>query len=111
MHAPLKPLETPVLADASAVATRPIGALRAFLTLLVIAHHTVLTYHPYAPAPKAFTAQPILWTAFPVVDPQKFGGLRPADPGQRPVLHVADVPGLGSVRRRKLEGQGARAAS
>jgi hypothetical protein len=73
MHAPLKPLETPVLADAS-TRNAPVGAVRAFLTLLVVAHHTALTYHPYAPPPKAFTAQPILWTAFPVVDPQKFGG-------------------------------------
>ncbi len=48
--------------------------MRAFLTLLVVAHHAVLTYHPYAPPPKAFTAEPILWTAFPVVDPQKFAG-------------------------------------
>lgn len=73
MHAPLKSLETPALAG-SAARNAPIGAMRAFLTLLVIAHHAVLTYHPYAPPPKAFTAPPILWTAFPVVDPQKFAG-------------------------------------
>lgn len=77
MHAPLKPLENPAqtgaLADASA-RNAPIGALRAFLTLLVIAHHAVLTYHPYAPPPKGFAEPPILWTAFPVVDPQRFAG-------------------------------------
>ena len=73
MHAPLKPLETSAASDTSA-RNAPVGALRAFLTLLVIAHHAVLTYHPYAPPPKAFAAPPILWTAFPVVDPQKFGG-------------------------------------
>ncbi len=71
MHAPLNATERSTVAhDRNA----PIGALRAFVTLLVIAHHAVLTYHPYAPPPKAFDAQPILWTAFPVVDPQKFGG-------------------------------------
>ena len=72
MHAPLKSLETSAAAEAR---NAPIGAVRAFLTLLVIAHHAVLTYHPYAPPPKAgFATPPILWTAFPVVDPQKFGG-------------------------------------
>ena len=77
MHAPLKSIETSAqtgaLADALA-RNAPIGAVRAFLTLLVVAHHAMLTYHPYAPAPKAFAAPPILWTAFPIVDPQKFGG-------------------------------------
>ena len=73
MHAPLKPLETSAASDISA-RNAPVGALRAFLTLLVIAHHAVLTYHPSAPPPKASAAPPILWTAFPVVDPQKFGG-------------------------------------
>ncbi len=77
MHAPLKSIETPAQTGAQADASArnaPIGAVRAFLTLLVVAHHAALTYHPYAPVPKAFAAPPILWTAFPVVDPQKFGG-------------------------------------
>ncbi|MBO9557285.1 MAG: acyltransferase [Caulobacter sp.] len=73
MHAPLKSLETPAPAGPAA-RNAPIGAMRAFLTLLVIAHHAVLTYHPYAPPPKAFTAAPMLWPAFPVVDSQKFAG-------------------------------------
>jgi hypothetical protein len=73
MHAPLSATERSTAAQIGG-RNAPIGALRAFVTLLVIAHHAVLTYHPYAPAPKAFDAQPILWTAFPVVDPQKFGG-------------------------------------
>ena len=73
MHAPLSATERSTVAQIGG-RNAPIGALRAFVTLLVIAHHTALAYHPYAPAPKAFDAQPILWTAFPVVDPQKFGG-------------------------------------
>jgi hypothetical protein len=73
MHAPLSATERSTLARVGG-RNAPIGALRAFVTLLVIAHHTALAYHPYAPPPKAFDAQPILWTAFPVVDPQKFGG-------------------------------------
>lgn len=73
MHAPLRATERSTLAQTGG-RNAPIGALRAFVTLLVIAHHAVLTYHPYAPPPKAFDAQPILWTAFPIVDSQKFGG-------------------------------------
>ncbi|WP_343698469.1 acyltransferase [Caulobacter sp.] len=73
MHAPLSATERSTLVQIGG-RNAPIGALRAFITLLVIAHHAVLTYHPYAPPPKAFDALPILWTAFPVVDPQKFGG-------------------------------------
>lgn len=73
MHAPLSATERSTVAQIGG-RNAPIGALRAFITLLVIAHHTALAYHPYAPPPKAFDAQPILWTAFPVVDPQKFGG-------------------------------------
>jgi hypothetical protein len=73
MHAPLSATERSTVAQIGG-RNAPIGALRAFVTLLVIAHHTALAYHPFAPPPKAFDAQPILWTAFPVVDPQKFGG-------------------------------------
>jgi peptidoglycan/LPS O-acetylase OafA/YrhL len=53
-----------------------VGNLRAFVTLLVIAHHAVLAYHPYAPAPPAsFTAEPMLWQAFPVVDGHRWPGI------------------------------------
>src|SRR5215472_9435266 len=45
------------------------GYLRAFLVVLVVAHHAVLAYHPYAPPPPAsLVAQPRFWQAFPVVD-------------------------------------------
>lgn len=51
-----------------------IGYLRAFLTLLVVAHHAALAYHPYAPEPPhTLTAVPRLWQAFPVVDSQRSG--------------------------------------
>ncbi len=71
MHALLKVPDN-TLGGGESGRNAPIGALRAFVTLLVVAHHTVLIYNPYAPPPKAFDAQPILWTAFPVVDPRKF---------------------------------------
>jgi peptidoglycan/LPS O-acetylase OafA/YrhL len=52
-----------------------IGYLRAFVTVLVVAHHAALAYHPYAPAPLAsLIAQPRLWPAFPVVDAQRWSG-------------------------------------
>ena len=50
----------------------PIDALRASVTLLVIAHHAALAYHPFAPPPPAaLSTPPVWWTAFPVVDAQR----------------------------------------
>jgi len=52
-----------------------IGYLRAFITLLVVAHHSALAYQPYAPERNAtLLAQPRWWLAFPVVDPHKWMG-------------------------------------
>lgn len=50
-----------------------IGYLRAFITVLVVAHHAALAYAPFAPpvAP-SFAAPPRWWQAFPIVDPQKW---------------------------------------
>jgi hypothetical protein len=50
--------------------------LRSFITVLVVAHHAVLAYHPYGPQPAAGFAQaPMLWRAFPVLDPAKAPGI------------------------------------
>ena len=47
----------------------PIGYLRGFIVALVVAHHSALAYHPYAPPlPASLVAKPHWWTAFPVVD-------------------------------------------
>lgn len=51
----------------------PIGYLRAFVTLLVVAHHAVLAYHPYAPAAHASLRTEQWWMAFPVVDSARSG--------------------------------------
>ncbi len=52
-----------------------LGYLRAFLVVLVVAHHAAMAYHPFAPPPPAsLVTQPRWWTAFPVVDPQRWGG-------------------------------------
>jgi fucose 4-O-acetylase-like acetyltransferase len=52
------------------------GYLRAFITLLVVAHHAALAYHPFAPPPPAsLTDQPRIWPAFPVVDPERWSGI------------------------------------
>ena len=46
-----------------------LGYLRAFITVLVLAHHAMLAYCPFAPQPPvSLTAQPRWWQAFPVVD-------------------------------------------
>jgi len=51
-----------------------IGYLRAFLTVLVLAHHSVLAYHPAAPPPPASLLAPSRWwQAFPVVDSHHWG--------------------------------------
>ncbi len=51
-----------------------LGYLRAMIVVLVVAHHAVLAYHPFAPpAPASLAAQPRWWQAFPVVDPQRGG--------------------------------------
>lgn len=48
---------------------------RATLTLLVIAHHAALAYHPYAPPAGAFTRANMIWGAFPVVDAARAPGI------------------------------------
>lgn len=49
-----------------------IGYLRTFVILLVLAHHAVLAYHPFAPAAQpSLLDQPRWWQAFPVLDSQR----------------------------------------
>ncbi len=51
-----------------------IGYLRAVVTVMVLAHHAVLAYHPYMPGPPtSMLAQPRLWQAFPVMDSHRSG--------------------------------------
>jgi peptidoglycan/LPS O-acetylase OafA/YrhL len=52
-----------------------VGYLRAFVTVLVVAHHAALAYHPFAPPPiTPLAASPRWWPAFPVVDGARWGG-------------------------------------
>jgi len=52
-----------------------IGYLRAFVTLLVLAHHALLAYCPFAPPPPtSLLLQPRWWQAFPVVDTARWSG-------------------------------------
>lgn len=54
----------------------PLGYLRMFLTLMVVAHHAVLAYHPYAPPiPPTLDGTSLIWAAFPVVDSAKWKGI------------------------------------
>ena len=47
----------------------PLSYLRAFVTLLVVAHHSGLAYTMFKmPRMPSFTTLPILWTAYPVID-------------------------------------------
>jgi len=52
-----------------------IGYLRSFITVLVVAHHAMLAYYPFAPgAPANLIVQPRWWQAFPVVDSARWIG-------------------------------------
>src|ERR1051326_1286817 len=52
-----------------------IGYLRAFITMLVVAHHAAIAYATFTPpvAP-SLAAPPRWWQAFPIVDAQKWAG-------------------------------------
>lgn len=53
----------------------PIDYLRAFITMLVVAHHSFIGYAKFVPSPNTvFGAQPYLWSVFPVVDSQRWSG-------------------------------------
>ena len=68
-------LAAPTSAPVTAKYNSAVGYLRAFIVALVVAHHTALAYHQYAPPPPAsLLAQPRWWTAFPIVDPHKWSG-------------------------------------
>jgi peptidoglycan/LPS O-acetylase OafA/YrhL len=55
-----------------------LGYLRAFLVVLVVAHHAVLAYFSFAPpAPASLIPQPRWWQAFPVFDSHKWSGAAP----------------------------------
>ncbi len=52
-----------------------IAYLRAFIVVVVLAHHSVLAYLPLVPPPAtSLGAQPRSWRAFPVVDSQRWMG-------------------------------------
>jgi len=52
-----------------------VGYLRACVTALVVAHHAILAYHPFAPPPPAsLNGGPQWWRAFPVVDSHRWVG-------------------------------------
>jgi hypothetical protein len=53
----------------------PLGSLRAFITVVVVAHHAFLAYHPYAPPPARSLGESLLWTAFPIVDSRRAPGI------------------------------------
>ena len=73
------PSPVPQAIAAPVVQARPeynvaIGYLRALVTVMVLAHHAVLAYHPYIPAaPTSMLTQPRLWQAFPVMDSHRSG--------------------------------------
>lgn len=70
------PESNPVTASSGApVRSAALDLTRAAITLLVIAHHSVLAYHRYAPPAGKFTGDNLIWAAFPVIDPARGPGL------------------------------------
>jgi hypothetical protein len=70
---------TPPMASTTATAgsyNLAVGYLRAFVTLLVVAHHAVLAYCPFVPPaePASLLPQPRWWQGFPVVDSHRWAG-------------------------------------
>ena len=53
-----------------------LGYLRSALTLLVVLHHSLLAYMGFAPPTQPAMDASLLWTAFPIVDSQRWS---PAD--------------------------------
>lgn len=68
---PIDPLPAPGLPARDAT----LDLARVSITLLVIAHHAVLAYHPYAPPAGTFTRESLIWGAFPVLDSARATGL------------------------------------
>jgi hypothetical protein len=67
---PLEATSTPRVSDDVAM-----GTLRAVLTVLVLAHHSVIAYAPFAPTPSgSLLTEPRWWGGFPVVDSQRWAG-------------------------------------
>ncbi|MDY7092160.1 MAG: acyltransferase [Acidobacteriota bacterium] len=72
----MTPDPSPGLIAPSQARNVPLDALRSFLVFLVVVHHAVLAYHPYAPPPQdSFTADSLMWTAFPIVDGHRWPGI------------------------------------
>lgn len=50
--------------------------LRALITVLVVVHHALLAWHPFAPPARgAWSFPPTLWQAFPIVDRERAPGV------------------------------------
>src|SRR5690349_16511080 len=69
----LQPVAVKTVSATAAERNVAISYLRAFITLLVLAHHAVLAYCTFVPPPAAsLTTQPHLWSAFPIADSARF---------------------------------------
>jgi glucans biosynthesis protein C len=76
-----------------------LGYLRTFAVILVLAHHSALAYMPGLPLTmSSLAARPRWWTAFPILDSQRWIGFRIFAGFNDAFLHVAVVFSFGLVR-------------
>lgn len=69
------PLVQPLVAKPGGPHNVALSYLKAFITVLVVAHHSLLAYHPYALPPSgSFSVPPMLWRVFPIVDSNRCPG-------------------------------------
>jgi len=74
LNVPLKPSPAVVAPLPGSAYSVSIGYLRAFITLLVVAHHSMLAYLQYIPgAPTSLNGPSRWWEASPVMDAQRTG--------------------------------------
>ena len=86
-----------------------LSSLRTFLTLLVVAHHAALAYHPYAPPPPPRSPRPPILARLPHRRCAAMAARRSLRRLQRRVLHVADVLRAGALAWPSLARRGAAA--
>jgi Acyltransferase family len=75
ISAPISNVQPSIVSKPADTYNLSVGYLRAFITLMVLAHHAVLAYTTFNPPPPTALNGPVRWwQASPIVDPRRWGG-------------------------------------